>query len=72
MSIEKIDSTLCIGCGICVESCPVDVVRLDIRTRKAEIRYPQECTLCAICEINCAQSAIYVGPRKDYPPPTHW
>ena len=29
MSIARIDSALCNGCGTCVDSCPEDVIRLD-------------------------------------------
>jgi len=29
MSISRIDSNLCNGCGLCVDSCPEDVIRLD-------------------------------------------
>lgn len=29
MTIERIDSDLCVGCGVCVSSCPTDVIRLD-------------------------------------------
>jgi NADPH-dependent glutamate synthase beta subunit-like oxidoreductase len=29
MSIARIDSTLCNGCGTCIDSCPEDVIRLD-------------------------------------------
>ncbi|MBW1803016.1 MAG: 4Fe-4S binding protein [Deltaproteobacteria bacterium] len=28
MAIEKIDLELCTGCGTCVNSCPVDVIRM--------------------------------------------
>ena len=29
MSISRIDSSLCNGCGLCVDACPQDVIRLD-------------------------------------------
>ena len=35
MAIERIEHEACIGCGICVDSCPVDVIRLDEATGKA-------------------------------------
>jgi ferredoxin len=42
MSIELIDPELCNGCGICVNSCSVDVIRMDTETEKAIIRYPED------------------------------
>ncbi len=29
MSVERVDGELCNGCGICVTTCPLDVIRLD-------------------------------------------
>ena len=29
MAIERIDDEICIGCGDCVNSCPMDVIRMD-------------------------------------------
>jgi NAD-dependent dihydropyrimidine dehydrogenase PreA subunit len=72
MSIEKINNDLCVGCGICVNSCPTDVIRLDEKIGKAVIMYLDECTLCAVCEMDCPQHAIYVGPHKEGPLVTHW
>ena len=64
MSIERIDYELCNGCGICVDSCSVDVIRMDNENKKAIIRYPEECMCCAYCELDCPQQAIYVSPLK--------
>ena len=72
MSIDRIDENLCTGCGICADSCPMDVIRMDEDRGKAAIRYREDCTLCAICEIDCPQGAIYVGPSKDTPVTTCW
>ncbi len=72
MSIERIDTKLCTGCGICIESCPMDVIRMDEKGEKAVARYPEDCTLCAICEIDCPAKAIYVGPTKHMPLAMCW
>ena len=72
MSIERIDEDLCTGCGTCADSCPMDVIRMDEERKKAAIRYPEECTLCAICEIDCPERAIYVGPSKTTQVTTCW
>ena len=53
MTIESIDSNKCIGCGTCVATCPVDVIRLDKTTNKAKITYPEDCMSCGLCRIFC-------------------
>lgn len=72
MTIERIDKSLCIGCGTCVDTCPMDVLRLDEKTEKAVIRYPEDCQLCGLCEMDCPQDAIFVSPEKRTPVLTSW
>ncbi len=67
MAIEKIDPALCEGCGICVDSCPLDVIRMDAKSKKAVISYPDDCMLCLACERDCPTRAIYVSPEKKIP-----
>ncbi len=72
MSVERIDLELCNGCGICVDSCPVDVLRMDEASGKAVIKYPEDCMLCDWCELDCPQNAIYVSPLKSAPLILSW
>ena len=50
MSISRIDSGLCNGCGICVDACPQDVIRLD--TAPAGNEELPECTLACPAGVN--------------------
>jgi NAD-dependent dihydropyrimidine dehydrogenase PreA subunit len=67
-----IDLDRCNGCGICVNSCAVDVIRLDEKSKKAIAKYPEECMLCGYCEIDCPEKAIYLSPVKYGPPVLSW
>jgi NAD-dependent dihydropyrimidine dehydrogenase PreA subunit len=72
VTIERIDAELCNGCGICVNSCPVDVIRMDKESNKAVIKYPEECMCCDYCELDCPQDAIYVSPERYVPHMVAW
>jgi len=63
--ITKIDETKCDACGICVEACPVDILRMDEKGEKAVIKYPDDCRTCYTCDVNCPTGAIYVHPFKE-------
>jgi NAD-dependent dihydropyrimidine dehydrogenase PreA subunit len=52
------NSTLCNGCGICVEICPHAVFTMD--SRKAILSRSQACMECGACQLNCITGAIQV------------
>ena len=60
----NIDLELCTGCGTCVDSCCLDVIRLDEKAEKAMVKFPEDCMLCAYCELDCPEDAILVSPVK--------
>jgi NAD-dependent dihydropyrimidine dehydrogenase PreA subunit len=64
MSIERIDTDLCTGCRACIDSCPMDVIRMNEKSRKAMIVYPDDCMLCLHCETVCPVKAITISPHK--------
>jgi len=72
LTIECIDNALCTGCGICVASCPMDVIRMDDKSKKAIIKYPDDCMLCQWCLLDCPQNAIRISPEKYSPLLTSW
>jgi NAD-dependent dihydropyrimidine dehydrogenase PreA subunit len=69
MAIERIDPERCIGCGLCVENCQMDVVRMDEGTGKSVVRYPQHCVLGCWCIAECPQT---LSPTRIVPIFTSW
>lgn len=66
--IRKIDSQVCMGCGVCSIVCPGDVIEFDETCQKAIIKYAQDCWTCFNCEMACQVKAIDVHPfRKSKP-----
>lgn len=72
MPIERIDPTLCNGCGVCIDICPMDVIRTDENENKAIIVYSEDCSSCGFCESNCSQDAIYISPGRLARPLVAW
>jgi NAD-dependent dihydropyrimidine dehydrogenase PreA subunit len=56
-----IDAGKCDGCGVCLHSCPTDVLRFDVATQKASVAYPDDCCTCFLCQDDCPQHAIVVS-----------
>jgi NAD-dependent dihydropyrimidine dehydrogenase PreA subunit len=53
-----IDPQTCTGCGLCLLSCPVDVIRMDPDLNKAVVAYGNDCHVCYLCEDDCPEKSI--------------
>lgn len=55
----EVSESACTGCGVCVDTCPTDVLRLN-PDHKAFMAYPRDCQGCFVCQWDCAYGAIRV------------
>ncbi len=62
MSIQKIDREKCALCGLCFQICPLDV--FGKIGRFVFIAHPEDCMTCFLCELECPEGAILVGPER--------
>jgi len=56
-----IDKASCMGCGICIDECPVDAISMNDNT--AEINMT-ECIRCGVCHEICPQDSIRHDSEK--------
>ncbi len=56
--IETVDEELCDGCGVCVENCPVGILRVE--NGKAKVSKAHMCTDCSLCREVCPRQALQV------------
>jgi NAD-dependent dihydropyrimidine dehydrogenase PreA subunit len=58
-----VDNDKCIaekGCTVCVDVCPLDVLRISEASGKAYMAY-DECWYCMPCEADCPTGAVTVN-----------
>jgi NAD-dependent dihydropyrimidine dehydrogenase PreA subunit len=56
-----IDPARCTACGLCLDSCPNDVLRFDPASNTAVVAYMNDCNSCHLCEDDCPEKAITVA-----------
>lgn len=56
----KVDESKCVGCGACVNVCPVQMYELKNGKSKVKQEKIKDCMECHACEISCPQRAITI------------
>lgn len=56
-SYPQVDTSLCVGCGKCAESCPAHVIKIENRKAKFQRK---GCISCFCCQEMCPKKAISV------------
>jgi 2-oxoglutarate ferredoxin oxidoreductase subunit delta len=54
-----IERAFCKGCALCVKSCPVDILGLDVKG-KISVKVIDKCVFCGLCEARCPDFAIWI------------
>ncbi|HTQ10228.1 MAG TPA: FAD-dependent oxidoreductase [Fimbriimonadaceae bacterium] len=59
---------LCKGCGLCVSSCPAQLLSLDEKSR-ITVQDMSQCVFCGFCEMRCPDFAIWIVKGEPAPAP---
>ena len=64
-----INSSMCKGCGYCIEFCPKNILKMSKERSDKGHFYPvnideDACTSCGICALMCPEAAIEVASEK--------
>ena len=68
MPILEIKGELCKNCNMCIEVCPLDVLR-EAKGGVPLIAYREDCQSCYLCKLYCPEGAIIVTPDRGRPTP---
>ena len=53
----KVDKELCTGCGLCVDSCPSEALKMNEAEEKVEV-IAEACVDCGVCVDECPSEAL--------------
>jgi NAD-dependent dihydropyrimidine dehydrogenase PreA subunit len=60
----NVSAVVCVGCGVCIDSCPTDVIDYDGETQKAVVAHLGDCQSCFLCVFDCPVDAITIRQQR--------
>lgn len=54
----------CVSCGVCVDSCPTDVLVQSEASGKAQVAHLEDCQGCFLCVFDCPVDAIRIKQTR--------
>lgn len=63
--VAAADPELCIACGVCVDACPQQAIRLTTGVDAHSVVDPGACRGCGICAAECPTGAMQLGRYSD-------
>ncbi|NIQ39469.1 MAG: ferredoxin [Proteobacteria bacterium] len=63
MSTLKVDYESCDFCGVCVDVCPMQIIK--IKEHIVEIKDRDSCMECQLCEVECSKQALTFVKEED-------
>jgi len=67
LHVARIDESLCIGCTLCIQACPVDAIVGAVK--QMHVVLAADCTGCDLCLAPCPMDCIAMIPVE---PPRQW
>ncbi|MFX1313640.1 MAG: indolepyruvate ferredoxin oxidoreductase subunit alpha [Promethearchaeota archaeon] len=67
--LAKVNEEYCVGCGTCVEMCPMETINMN---DVIVVINEEKCIGCGVCAHHCPEEAIHLirtGPREVFIPP---
>ncbi len=62
MTSLKVDTSKCVKCKTCVDTCFLSIIDWDNEKQIPYLKYGYDCQVCGVCETLCPRGAMLIVP----------